>query len=118
MPRSIPDAVTLLTAAATYLEQELIPTLSGYHRFQTRVTVNVLNMVRRELELSVGHEAAERTCLAALLGHDAPADSLSQELCELIRSDNIDLNDPALRAHLRQSLAEALAINNPKWTTR
>jgi hypothetical protein len=33
----------------------------------------------------------------------------------LIREGAIDLNDAELRAHLRQSLADALAINNPKW---
>ena len=51
MPQSMPTAPVLLTAAIKYLEQELLPTLTGYHRFQTRVTANVLNTVRRELEL-------------------------------------------------------------------
>ena len=51
MPQSIPKAAVLLEAAVKYLETELMPTLEGYHRFQTRVTVNVLNTVRRELEL-------------------------------------------------------------------
>ena len=47
MPKSTPDATVLLQAAVKYLETELMPTLEGYHRFQTRVTVNVLNTVRR-----------------------------------------------------------------------
>jgi hypothetical protein len=51
----------------------------------------------------------------AILGHDGEVDALSLELSERIRSGAIDLNDPALRAHLRQSVADALAINNPKW---
>jgi len=116
MPRSIPDASTLLTAAVSYLEQELMPTLSGYHRFQTRVTVNVLNIIRRELEMCAAHESAERGRLTALVGHDGPVDGLNNELCDLICRDGIDLKDPRLRAHLRQSLADALAINNPKWS--
>ena len=116
MPRSIPEASTLLTAAVNYLEQELMPTLSGYHRFQTRVTANVLNIIRRELEMGAVHEAAERGRLAALVGHDGSADGLNNELCDSIRMDGIDLKDRRLHAHLRQSLADALAINNPKWT--
>jgi hypothetical protein len=115
MPLSIPDEATLLTTAARYLEQELMPTLSGYHRFQTRVTVNVLNIVRRELEMRTTHELAERVRLAAVVGKDGPVNALNVELCDLIRGDQIDVNDTALRAHLKQSLAEALAINNPKW---
>jgi hypothetical protein len=36
-------------------------------------------------------------------------------LCELIRGGAIDLEDPDLRACVRQSLADALGINNPRW---
>ncbi len=116
MPTSIPDVTTLLTAAAKYLEQELMPTLSGYHRFQTRVTVNVLNIIRRETELRVAQEADELNRLRRMLKHDGTLEALNDELCELIRTGQIDLDNAELRAHLRQSLADALAINNPKWT--
>jgi hypothetical protein len=116
MPRSMSDASTLLGAATRYLEQELMPTLSGYHRFQTRVTINVLNIIRRELDLREAHHSAERLRLSAIVGHDGPVDALNAELCNLIRNDGIDLNDPTLRTLLKQSLADALAINNPKWT--
>jgi len=115
MPQSLPDAPTLLGAAVKYLEDELLPSLESYHRFKTRVTINVLNTIRRELELRETQARAERTRLAALLGHDGEVEALSDELSQRIRSGAIDLNDPALRAHLRQSVADALAINNPKW---
>ena len=118
MPQSTPKAATLLEAAVKYLETELMPTLDGYHRFQTRVTVNVLNTVRRELELRAAQAEAERARLAAMLGHDGDVESLSVELAEKIRVGAIAIDDPALRAHVRQSLADALAINNPKWMTR
>ncbi len=68
-------------------------------------------MLRRKRE-------AETARLAAILGHDGSVDALNDELCDLIRADRIDLNDRALRVHIRQSLADALAINNPKWPTR
>jgi len=118
MPQSMPSAPILLTAAVKYLEEELLPTLTGYHRFQTRVTANVLNIVRRELELRETQSAAERARLRALVGHEGDTESLSRELSELLRQGAIDLNDANLRAHLRQSLADALAINNPKWLGR
>lgn len=118
MPQSLPDAPTLLGAAIKYLEDELLPSLEGYHRFKTRVTANVLHTVRRELELRGAQAAAERARLAAILGHDGDVEALSLELSERIRSGSIDVNDPALRAHLRQSVADALAINNPKWIDR
>ncbi|MGA9722141.1 MAG: DUF6285 domain-containing protein [Candidatus Binatus sp.] len=118
MPQSTPKAAILLEAAVKYLETELMPTLDGYHRFQTRVTVNVLNTVRRELELRGTQAEGERSRLAAILGHDGDLEALSVELAERIRTGAIAIDDPALRVHVRQSLADALAINNPKWLTR
>ena len=118
MPQSTPKAAVLLEAAVKYLETELMPTLDGYYRFQTRVTVNVLNTVRRELELRGEQADAEHARLVAMLGHDGEVETLSGELAEKIRAGAIAIDDPALRAHVRQSLADALAINNPKWLTR
>jgi Domain of unknown function (DUF6285) len=118
MPQSMPSASVLLFAAVKYLEEDLLPTLSGYHRFKTRVTANVLNIVRRELELREAQSAAERERLCALVGHDGEIEGLSAELSESIRRGAIDLDEAALRAHLRQSLVDALAINNPKWLNR
>ena len=118
MPQSTPKAAILLEAAVKYLESELMPTLNGYFHFQTRVTVNVLNTLRRELELRGAQADAEHSRLVARLGHDGDVETLSVELAERIRTGAIAIDDPALRAHVRQSLSDALAINNPKWLTR
>ena len=115
MPASKPEATALLDAALDYLERELLPTLSGYHRFQLRVTANVLAQIRRELALAPAHTEAERTRLTSLLGHAGERDELSRELAARIRAGDIALDDPALLDHLRRSLVEALRINNPKW---
>jgi Domain of unknown function (DUF6285) len=115
MPSSMPDTRTLLDAAIKYLEDELLPELSGYHRFKTRVTANVLITMRREFDLGTRQAAAERARLMALLGHEGDIAALSLELAERIRTGTIDPQTPAVRDHIRKSLAEALAINNPKW---
>lgn len=115
MPPSMPDTRTLLNAAIKYLENELLPELSGYHRFKTRVTTNVLITMRRELELGAGQGAAERGRLLELLGHEGDVTTLSLELAERIRAGTVDPQTPVVRDHIRKSLAEALAINNPKW---
>jgi len=118
MPLSTPNAKVILQAAVKYLEEELLPTLTGYHRFKTRVTINALNTIRREMELRGAQAAAERERLVALLGHEGDVEELSRELAQRIRDGAIALDDPALRTHIRQSLADALAINNPKWFDR
>jgi hypothetical protein len=118
MPKSMPDPTLLLQAAIKYLEQELMPTLDGYHRFKTRVTANALSIIHRELKLQEEQAAAERARLSSILGHDGEVEAMSRELAERIRAGEFKLDDPALRAHIRQSLADALTINNPKWLTR
>ena len=118
MPLSTPKATILLQAAVKYLEEELMPTLTGYHRFKTRVTANVLNTVRRELELRGAQASAERKRLSALLGHDGEVEELSRELAQKIRDGAVALDDPKLRSHISQSLHDALANNNPKWFDR
>ena len=115
MPASKPDARLVLDAAIDYLERELLPTLTGYHRFQSRVTVNVLAQLRRELQLAAAQADAESARLTALLGHPGERDDLNRELAARIRAGEVALDDPALLEHLRRSLVEALRINNPKW---
>ena len=118
MPQSFPDAKTLLGAATKYMEDELMPTLNGYHRFKVRVTVNVLNTIRRELEMREGQAAAEHERLVAILGHEGDVETLSRELSERIRKGDFSLDDQRLRTHLKQCLSDALSIANPKWLTR
>ena len=117
MSAFVPDAATLLQAAADYLEAELLPTLAGYHRFQTRITVNVLRTVVRELQLGPAQREAGRERLAALLNHDGEPAALQAELAAAIADGRQPLDDPALVDHLRRTLREALAIDNPKWAS-
>jgi hypothetical protein len=118
MPSSIPDAPTLLGAAIKYLEDELMPALEGYHRFKTRVTINVLNTLRCELELRGQQSADEHSRLVELLGHEGALAELSAELAEKIRTGAFSIEDEQTRDHIRRSLQEALSINNPNWLTK
>ncbi|MGI4815714.1 MAG: DUF6285 domain-containing protein [Janthinobacterium lividum] len=135
MSNFVPPAATLLQAASQYLEGELMPTLQGYQRFQTRVIVNVLRIVERELRLSDAQISAEGARVAALLDAksidwaasadltaeaDQPSassanDALNASLCDAIRDGRFALDDPQLLTHLRETLRGALSINNPKW---
>lgn len=115
MPTSLPDAATLLKAAIRYIEEELLPELAGYHRFKTRVTVNVLGTIKRELEMRASQEQREIERLTDLLGRRGEVAELSRELAQRIAEGAIAPDDQALHEHLRESLREALSINNPKW---
>ncbi|GAP38133.1 DUF6285 domain-containing protein [Piscinibacter sakaiensis] len=119
MSNRVPTTDVLLRATLDYLDQELLPTLEGYHRFQTRVCINVLRTVQREFALSDAADAAEHARLADLLGHPGegvdPNPALNAELAEAIASGRLALDAPGLVEHLRRTLADSLAIDNPRW---
>lgn len=120
-PARVPPGEVLLDAAADYLDQELRPSLEGYHAFQLRVCVNVLRLVARELRLGPAADARALASLAVLLGRGAAAGvqanapALDEALRAAIASGALPLDSPALLAHLRDGLRDALAINNPRW---
>ena len=116
MPAFVPSAATLLQAAADDLERDVLPALNALPKFRTRIVINVLRLVTRELEQAPAADAAERERLVALLGSGGEAlPGLRAELSERIERGELPLDDPALLAHLTASLREALAIDSPGW---
>lgn len=112
MPRSQPDAPTLLGVAVDYLESEVYPQLAGAERYRTRVALNVLRIVQRELALGPAADRDEAAELQALAGTSATAGTLAAQIAAGERA----LDDPQLVAFLRNALRRALAVNNPRWT--
>ena len=117
MPAFVPPAATLLQAAADDLERDVLPALAGFPRFRTRVIVNVLRLLTRELTLGDAADAAEQARLQALLDADTgDLPALRAELARRIDAGDIDLAGEALLRHLRETLRDALAIDSPGWT--
>lgn len=112
----VPDMARLVQATADHLEHELLPTLEGYHRFHTRVCVNVLRIVQRQAEQGAALEAAEWARLRELLASTETLPALNDALVRQLDDGSLPLDAPGLAAHLQATLGDALAINNPKWT--
>ena len=115
MPTDRPTVPELVESVREFLEREVQPALEGSLAFHTRVAVNVLKIVERELASGDGLDAAERERLAGLLGHDAELDVLADELIAGIREGRIDSDTPGLRAHLRATVLGKLSIDNPRY---
>jgi hypothetical protein len=118
MPNSRPVATDLLAIVQEYLENEISPQVSPVHQFQLKIVSRVLATVRRELELAPAADAAELARMKSLLGRDGSFDELNAALARAIRAGDFAVDDPALHAHLRTSIEDALRINNPKWLVR
>ncbi len=127
---SYPSSNDILESASRFLREDAAPALTGALAFNLRVTLNALDLVRRELALAGAAEARELSRLRSLLGvggdmaalrvgmFGAEADlaTLRNRLCERIETGALSLNDPAVAAHLRATTIDRLAIDQPSYS--
>jgi len=117
--QDLPTAAELVEAVREFLERDVFPELEGRRRFHTRVAMNVLGIVERELLLGGEADAGERERLAQLLPVGAASDrslgELNVELATAIRDDSLGASRVELVAHLRETLRDKLAIANPRY---
>lgn len=108
-----PSAAELLEAVSEFLERDVMP-LGGGVGFHARVARNVVDIVRRELELGPDADAREIAGLRSLLGDDCPADlrQANVELARRIREGTFDEN-PGVEDHLAATAVDKLRIANP-----
>ncbi|MDQ1534327.1 MAG: hypothetical protein QOF28_2088, partial [Actinomycetota bacterium] len=118
MPDDRPTAAELVDAVTEFLERDLQPSLEGRLAFHTRVAVNALRIVHREMELGPELDAARRAGLRELLGSaagDASTRDLEAELARRIRDGAFDDRRPELVAYLRATLRLQLDIVHPGY---
>jgi hypothetical protein len=115
--REQPSASELLDSVAEFMGKELMPRLSGRVAFHTRIAINVLAIVRREMTLGPAAAAREAVRLAELLGAEGDAEALTDALCERIAHGEIDAHDPKLIEHLWATTMDTVAIDQPNYAT-
>ncbi|MFZ5669847.1 MAG: DUF6285 domain-containing protein [Pseudomonadota bacterium] len=110
-----PAATELIDAVIRFIEDRAAPQLKDRDAFLARVAVNALAAVRREIEQGPAAEAAATDRLRALLGREGGFAELNAALCEGIADGTIDALDPAVLAHLKASIIDQVAIDQPQY---
>ena len=110
-----PDPVDLLSAVALFLREQALPQLQGHAAYQARVAANMVDIVRRQLELAPVAEARELQRLRALLQRDGSLAELHALLCQRIADGRIGLQTPGLAEHLWQTTLDKLAVDQPGY---
>jgi hypothetical protein len=115
-----PTAAELVRAVREFLEGDVMAATEGRVQFHTRVAVNALGMIERELTDGPGFVAAERERAAAILeydisGHAGDARDLEIELAAAIRNGSLDDRLDAVRDHVRATVREKLLVANPGY---
>lgn len=108
-PHDPPTAAQLVEAVREWLERDVLAATEGRLQFHTRVAVNVLAMVERELALGTA-QAAEHEQRLARLGAADDAD-----LAARIRSGELDDRYEEVRDLVWASVRDKLAVANPRY---
>jgi hypothetical protein len=114
---NFPPATELLASASRFLRDQLLPALSGADAFNLRVSINAIDLVRRELEQKGEAEKREHGRLATLLeDRTSDIDTLRDTLCRKITAGELTLDQSELRNHLRATAIDRLAIDQPTYS--
>lgn len=105
----LPTAAELVEAVREFLERDVMNATEGRVQFHTRVAINVLKMVEREL-VSGDAQADAHAARLATLGV-----SSEQELSEAIASGALDDRLADVVAVVRATVADKLAVANPPY---
>ena len=99
----------LIEAVREWMERDVVTATEGRLKFHSRVAINMLSMVERELELAEEHADRHQRRLAALgVGSD-------RELADAIRRGDFDDRREELKAALRSHVDDKLAVANPRY---
>ena len=109
MTQDRPTAAELVTAVREFLERDVMAATDGRVQFHTRVAINVLGMVERELEVGQAQAAAHEARLAQLGCAD------EADLAARIRNGDLDDRLPEVRDVVWATVQDKLKVANPKY---
>jgi hypothetical protein len=104
-----PTAAELVNAVREFLERDVFPSVEGRVQFHTRVAMNALAMVERELELGPAQAAQHERDLASLGVRD------EADLAKAIRSGALDDRMDDVRDVVRRTVRAKVEVANPKY---
>ena len=112
----IPRTDELLVSVRDFLRNDVMDETTGRANFLSRVAANSLDIVLRELTLGPIHQALELDRLQALFQSDEGLDVLKRRLVTELRDKQISLDNEVLQNHLRQTVVNQIAIDQPKYS--
>jgi aminoglycoside phosphotransferase (APT) family kinase protein len=112
----MPRSDELLVSVRDFLHRDVMNATKGRINFLARVAGNSLDILLRELELGPEHRRREHDRLRALLGSDDDLEALRWRLVHALRDGTMPLATPGLAEHLRATVVNQVAIDQPKYS--
>ena len=112
----MPRLEELVGATRDFLHGPVREETTGRTRFHALVAGNALDIVHRDLEFGDEHRRRERERLCRLLDADGPLLELRWKLVHAIRDGRMALDETRLHDHLRATVVNQIAIDQPKYS--
>ena len=111
----MPRVDELLVSVRDFLHNDVMAATEGRNNFLARVAGNSLDIVLRDLELGDEGRVLEHRRLSDLLG-EGDLNALRWQLVHGLRDGSLTLDTPGLADHLRQTVVNQVAIDQPKYS--
>ncbi|MBO6702437.1 MAG: phosphotransferase family protein [Pseudomonadales bacterium] len=112
----IPTTEELVTSVRDFLRNDVMAETKGRANFLSRVASNSLDIVLRELTLGPTHQGRELDRLQVFYQSEEDLISLRWRLVNELRDKQVSLDNKALQNHLRQTVVNQIAIDQPKYS--
>ncbi len=113
---AMPRIDELLVSVRDFLREDVMAATAGRPNFLARVAGNSLDIVLRDHQLGDAARAQELTGLQALFESAEDLDALRWKLVRGLRDGSVPLEQPGLAEHLRQTVVNQLAIDQPRYS--
>ena len=108
-PHDRPTATELLEALREWMERDLLPSVEGRLQFHTRVAINMVEIVAREIELGTPQQLSHSDVMQALGASD------DADLAAAIKNGEYDSDLMSLLNALRPVIEDKVRVANPKY---
>ncbi len=112
----MPRCDELLASVGEFLRGPVADETAGRTRYLARVAANSLDIVVRDLVSGAAARAAELARLDALFGTTGTLEGQRWKLVHALRDGSLALNSHGLAAHLRQTVVDQVAIDQPSYS--
>ena len=112
----MPRLEELVGATRDFLHGPVRDETTGRTRFHALVAGNALDIAYRDLHFGAEHRRREHERLRRLLDAEGSLLDLRWKLVHAIRNDALALDDTRLHEHLRATVVNQIAIDQPKYS--
>ena len=112
-----PTSAELVEVVSEFLEKKIKSNLPDHLAFKTQIAINVLNIVKRELQNEEVLTKESREILLTLF-KDSDSDKVNiEELAKQIKTGELKLENKELQEALIEITKKKISVDNPKYST-